>query len=954
MSWWHHLMGKKERQDDSEVTPTIQKTDVKLLPESSSPSTTLTDPLTTSPTLATTTNAKSSAAVAADEKKKLGARTKAIDVFKKMKAQFADPYDLFREIVQNSIDAGTDKTEFTFEWDYLLSGDLRARYVKCFKHELTRDGTTIDSILAGLPEEISVNASGEIKEFHSILGNGYAQPQLEERLSLGRAGIKYYVSMLNENDLTSLTPEAAQDLSERNNLIVDSFAIAEYVVETLPTDKLIFYFDRLLEVQKRRELGRNYWFSSSKKIKPQLDILINRRHRHLQKRAEEGDALAQAALAFSEEELTARASARWSTPEAKLTEAETSLCSYLDSVATPAKTKLEKVFENVPMKLKITARDYGRGMTNKEREQFLKKIFASSKGKDLEQIGRFGVGFVSVFALDPTSVVVESTRAGESWEYHFLPNYVDGTVPGALYDPENPLDKGTKITITVDHKTSSEIETIIDEARKHLLRDCRYVEKPIYFNGERITADFDLDAPVKVRFGKKGIEGVIGLVQSDKSSYGVYNNRIRLEGQDKNLADTLLKEEGLFGSKRKESRHFGFAIVVSSKYLNYDIARSKVVRDGNFEGIVGVLEDQEEALAKEAFSFVESIAQKGYRDSEAERISLRFIDYYLDRKIKTAENKIIFPKFRKHRRMIKELEDLLPEAILDRDLLHTIDEEPWTVRQILHYVQQGHPSLQYAQKKTELVAEFQRNGEVVFKEPTGYIRSITQKFALENFLEKRFATTKKSETISLIEEAFIQGLADAVRHSPLRRRGFRTILGSHLDPKEKDQPYILSYGSGGMLYYDVQQQRTIDDRLSPWLGTVGSHYRSLGANLYQDTLVINFENSYIQQVMLHEQLYHDGQGYQLLTQLLCAGEYVNQDGFISRILRKERRRSGRNVYRSGSMNREEFIRGAAVPSLAPHSAATEDQKSKTAIDQTINPATDQATNQATNMEVDDD
>ncbi len=918
MSWWQRLMGKK---------------DVKLLLEESSPKT-------------ATTTAKSSAATAADEKKKLGARTKAIDVFKKMKAQFADPYDLFREIVQNSIDAGTDKTEFTFEMEYLLSGDLRARYVKCFKHELTRNGTTIDSILAGLPEEISVDASREIKEFQSILGKGYAQPQLEERLSLGRAGIKSYVGMLNENDSTVLTPESSNSLLERNNLIVDSFAIAEYFVETIPTDKLISYFDRLLEVQRGRELGKNYWFSSSKNIKSQLDILINRRHRHLQERAEEGDTLAQDALALSEEELTARASARWSTPEAKLTEAETSLCSYLDSVATPVKTKLEKVLETAPLKLKITARDYGRGMTNNDREQFLKKIFASSKGKDLEQIGRFGVGFVSVFALNPTSVVVESTRAGESWEYHFLPNYVDGTVPGALYEPENPLDRGTRITITVENETLSDIEMIIDEARKHLLRDCRYVEKPIYFNGEKITTDFDLDAPVKVRFGKKGIEGVIGLVQSDKSFYEVYNNRIRLEGDTKNLADTLQKEEGLFGSEKRSWERVGFAIRVSSKYLNYDIARSKVMRDGNFEGIVGVLEDQEEALAKEAFAVIEGIAQRGYKDSDAEHLSLRFIENYLDQIINKAENRIIFPKFRKHRRMIKQLEDLLPDAILDRDLLHTIDEEPWTVRQILHYVQQGHPSLHYAQQKTTLVAEFQRNGEVVFKEPSGYLRPIIGKFARETVLEKRFATTTKSETISTVEKTFIQGVADAVRHSPLRRRGFRTVIGSHLGPKEQDYPYILSYGSGGMLYYDVQQQRTTDDHLSSWLGMIGTHYQPLARSLYQDTLVINFENPYIQQVMLHEQLHRDGQGYQLLTQLLCAGEYVNQDSFISRILRKEQRRSGRNVYRSSSMNREEFIRGVAAPSLASHSAASEDPKSKMAIDA--------ATDTPINPEVDDD
>ncbi len=941
MNWWQRLIGKEKLQNDSGVTPTVEKIDVKLLPDEASPQTTA--------ATSTTSTATSQAAAAADEKRKLGARTRAIDVFKKMKAQFADPYDLFREIVQNSIDAGTDKTEFTFERQYFLRGDLRSRYVKCFKKELTRDGATLDSIIAGLPEELSVDASGEIKEFHPFLGKGYAQPQLEERFSLGRGNIRSYLAMLQEKDPELLAPEFVTAIVERKNVTVDKFGISEDIVAALPLEKLISYFDHLLEVQKGRELGRHLIYSPGK-IPPQLELLIDRRNRYVRERAAQGDLLAEAALAIPREEIVARASTRWSSPEVKLTAAERDFFSFYGNFAAAVPRKLEKVLADAPLKLKITARDYGRGMTNKDREQFLKKIFASSKGKDLEQIGRFGVGFVSVFALNPAAVIVESTRAGESWEYHFLPNYVDGTVPGALYEPETPLEKGTKITLIVDNRTSSEIDTLVEEARKHLLRDCRYVEKPIYFNGEKITTDFDLNTPVKVRFGKKGIEGVIGLVQQDKSFYEVYNNRIRLEGNPKHLADTIKekKEDGLLSSKG----HFGLAIVVSSKYLNYDIARSKVMRDGNFEGIVGVLEDQEEALAKESFIIIEEIARRGYKDSEAERISIRFIEDYLGRRIKKAEKGIIFPKFRKHRRMIKALEELLPDGILDRDLLHTIDEEPWTVRQIIQYVQQGHPILYYANQKTELVAEFQRKGEVVFKDPTGYLRSITGNFAQGSSIEQRFATAKKSETISSLEQAFIDGVANAVRNSPLRGRGFHSILGSHLTPREKDLPYILSYGSGGMLYYDVQQQqRPTDNRLSSWFATIGDiRGNSLATSLYQDTLVINFENPYIQQVMLHEQLYRDGDGYQLFTQLVCAGEYINQDSFMSRLFRKERRRGGRNIYRSGSMNPQEFIRGASAPSRALPLAATPLPTTSSVAEQISEPSSETSSDTAIDTE----
>ena len=45
--------------------------------------------------------------------------------------------------------------------------------------------------------------------------------------------------------------------------------------------------------------------------------------------------------------------------------------------------------------------DYGEGMNEAIIDQQFTKLFASDKEGDLTKIGKFGIGFVSVFALEP-------------------------------------------------------------------------------------------------------------------------------------------------------------------------------------------------------------------------------------------------------------------------------------------------------------------------------------------------------------------------------------------------------------------------------------------------------------------------------------------------------------------------------------------------------------------------
>lgn len=79
-------------------------------------------------------------------------------------------------------------------------------------------------------------------------------------------------------------------------------------------------------------------------------------------------------------------------------------------------TAIDVTIERLPEGLVATSvSDDGSGMTRAIIEGPLLTLFSSSKEGDSKKIGKYGVGFVSIFALDPEEVQVSTGRDGESW-----------------------------------------------------------------------------------------------------------------------------------------------------------------------------------------------------------------------------------------------------------------------------------------------------------------------------------------------------------------------------------------------------------------------------------------------------------------------------------------------------------------------------------------------------------
>src|SRR5690606_6959127 len=63
--------------------------------------------------------------------------------------------------------------------------------------------------------------------------------------------------------------------------------------------------------------------------------------------------------------------------------------------------------------------DWGEGMTREIIEKRLTRLFSSSKDGDRTKIGKFGIGFVSIFATDPELICIDTSREGEHWRILF-------------------------------------------------------------------------------------------------------------------------------------------------------------------------------------------------------------------------------------------------------------------------------------------------------------------------------------------------------------------------------------------------------------------------------------------------------------------------------------------------------------------------------------------------------
>ncbi|MBX7081085.1 MAG: ATP-binding protein [Nannocystaceae bacterium] len=206
--------------------------------------------------------------------------------------------------------------------------------------------------------------------------------------------------------------------------------------------------------------------------------------------------------------------------------------------------------------------DYGEGMTREIIEKKLTRLFSSSKEGDHTKIGKFGIGFVSVFALDPELVVVDTSRAGESWRVIFRHDR-----SYELLALAQPVD-GTKITL-IKHVAQAELDEIRKGCERSLRHWCRHVHAEIRFAGRSIREDFALPDAVCQVEARDGLAHVVVGHGADLSSFqGYYNNGLTLFESRECSASTEALE--------------GLWFKISSPRLEHTLTRDAVIQDESY------------------------------------------------------------------------------------------------------------------------------------------------------------------------------------------------------------------------------------------------------------------------------------------------------------------------------------------------------------------------------------
>ncbi len=169
--------------------------------------------------------------------------------------------------------------------------------------------------------------------------------------------------------------------------------------------------------------------------------------------------------------------------------------------------------ETTPSGLEIlTFADDGRGMSPLHAKRFLFRLYASDKISDKMSAGKYGIGFWTILAYQPSRIHLQSRHRKDSWAVYLDADLEARSAPCSLSRP------GTVISLTRPAVFASAAE-FRQKVEQELRAYCQYLRSndrrgtmlPVFFHGQNITVPITLPGPFSYSFHNGAVEGAVGL-----------------------------------------------------------------------------------------------------------------------------------------------------------------------------------------------------------------------------------------------------------------------------------------------------------------------------------------------------------------------------------------------------------------------------------------------------------
>jgi hypothetical protein len=256
-------------------------------------------------------------------------------------------------------------------------------------------------------------------------------------------------------------------------------------------------------------------------------------------------------------------------------------------------------------RLRIDVVDDGEGMDRDIIEGYLLTLFRSSKEEDLTKIGKFGVGFVSLFAVDPELVTVDTGRDGRHWRVLF-----DKDRKYTLAEADEPFE-GTTVNLYC-RTWGKKAGALAREVRRAVHYWCRFARAEVWTEGsgskhfgwgpEEVDHPFTTGQPCEIHVEEPELRAVLAYAESRPPQVGYYNRGL-----------TLLETY--------EDAVPNVTFRVEAKALEHTVTRDNVRRDLGYRQVLARLK---RAARKELpDAFVAALLQSIDEDPERHRALLK-------------------------------------------------------------------------------------------------------------------------------------------------------------------------------------------------------------------------------------------------------------------------------------------------------------------------------------------